>query len=193
MELITKEKLLELSIYSQKIIDDVDLEQIVCTQEDASLQSPGVEAHYYRFLYFLTKLYKPSLCLELGTHTGISAACLAMGFPEGKVITVNNKDQLLPECEMPNTEYFVQDSCEPISLPGKIDVLFIDTNHDGIHCAKEYETWKKHVAQGGVVFFDDIHLFPCMDDFWNRFNPEEGEKFELNIHGGAGFGVVIFK
>jgi len=192
-EIMKKEDLIKLGIEAQKKIDDDNLEKIVCRQADASLRSPGVPAHYYRFFYFLTKIMKPKLCVELGTHTGISSACLAEGNPQGKVITVNHHDQLSKECRRDNIEYLIQDSYMSISLPGKIDILFIDTDHDGIRCGKEYEIYKDMIKPGGLVFFDDIHLFPCMDNFWNGFNPCEGEKFELEVHGKAGFGVVIFK
>lgn len=187
---MTREQIEKLAYESQKVIES-PLEKIICTQEDASLRSPGVPAHYYRFLYQLARIVKPKLTLELGTHSGISAACLAEGYPEGSVITVNNRNELMPECARENVIYEIRDSLSMLNLPGKIDILFIDTDHDGIRCLQEYNLYIEHMRIGGIVMFDDISLFDCMRDFWKEFNPAEGEKFTIPVHGGAGFGVVL--
>ena len=190
--LITRKEMEEMVFEAQKLIVGSTLEKTVSTQEDASLQSPGVPAHYYRYFYWLTKKVKPQLTVELGTHTGISAACLAEGYPGGQVITVNNKNQLMGQCKRPNIEYRIQDSLELFDVPKfGIDILFIDTLHDGIQPLKEWKLWSPFVRKGGIVMFDDIHLLPPMEKFWEEFNPLIGEKFELPIHGGAGFGVVL--
>jgi predicted O-methyltransferase YrrM len=132
--------------------------------------------------------------LELGTHTGISAACIAEGNPEGRVITVDIWGHLCrEECRRPNIEYWVQDSeAAPKSAIHSVDVLFIDTIHDGVKCEKEYDRWRPLVLPGGLIFFDDITLNEEMQNWWPKWKPEEGaEKFELPVHGGAGFGAVI--
>jgi predicted O-methyltransferase YrrM len=189
--MITKEILEKLAIDAKRIIDVVDLENIVSRQEDASLQCPGVDAHYYRFFYRLAELIKPEFTLELGTHTGISAACLAVGNPEGLVVTINNKNQLLAECKRDNIIYLIQDSLTKVVQNKKIDILFIDTDHDGKRCLEEYRLYKNCMSENSVIFFDDIYLLDCMKTFWDNFIPERGQKFELNIHGAAGMGVVL--
>jgi len=185
------EKLKQLAFDAQCVVDTVALEETICTQEDASLRSPGVPAHYYRFLYRIVQLIKPAVSLELGTHTGISAACMAEGNPEGKVITVNNRSELMERCRRANVEYVQRDSLQKVELPGPIDILFIDTDHDGVRCLKEYELYINDVRPGGIIFFDDILLNTPMKNFWSAFNPKEGEKIELPVHGWAGFGAVI--
>ena len=190
--MITRGFLETLVTDAKQPINDKLLEEIVSRQEDASLQCPGVEAHYYRFFYRLTELMQPKLTVELGTHTGISAACLASGYPTGTVITINNKDQLMSECKRSNVAYLIQDSLELPYLPGKkIDMLFIDTDHDGKRCLEEYKLYKNYMAENSVIFFDDIYLLDCMETFWRNFIPERGQKFELNIHGAAGMGAVL--
>jgi predicted O-methyltransferase YrrM len=185
-------KTIEMIAYeSRKIVDSPDLEKILVAQEDSSLRSPGTEAHYYRFLYRLAQFMKPKLSLELGTHTGISARCLAEGNPEGQVITVNNHWELKEENVRPNIRYCIHDSLVPVELPGSIDILFSDTFHDGVRPLNEYHLYKDKMAEGGVVFFDDIFIFDMMKKFWSDFNPEKGQKFELPIHGWVGFGVVL--
>jgi predicted O-methyltransferase YrrM len=186
------EEYLNKLVYSSQVkMDSDDLERIILEQEDSSLQSPGVPAHYYRFFYRLVQDLKPSLIIELGTSFGHSSACLAEGNPAGKVITINNRKELRESCRRANVEYLIQDSLTELTLNEKAGILFIDTEHDGIRCAAEYRMHLKHVKPGGLVFFDDIHLFECMDKFWKDFNPVEGKKFELPVHGKAGFGVVL--
>ena len=189
--MIGKEEMEKLVFDSQKVLGS-GLEVIVCTQEDASLKSPGVPAHYYRYLYFLADKIKPKLSVELGTHTGISAACIAEGYSEGKVITIDNHNYLREECKRRNIEYWIQDSLATLKRPiDDINLLFIDTAHDGVRAKNEYNYWLKYMADDGIVLFDDINLNDEMKQFWASFNPTEGLKFELLVHGWAGFGVIL--
>ena len=188
--MIDIEKLKDLCNTSNQLISDDLLEKTICTQEDASLRSPGVPAHYYRLLYFLAKELKPKLIVELGTHTGISSACLAAGSPESRVITVDNNDSVMPECAYDNIEYRVQDSLIDVGV-SDIDILFIDTLHDGIRALKEYELYKDKMADNSIIFFDDINLNESMVKFWKEFTPAVGEKISLPVHGDAGFGAIL--
>ena len=191
MNSITREELIKLEIDSQLPLPD-KLEKIVSTQEDASLRLPGVVAHYYRFFYYLAKKVEPILTIELGTHTGISAACLAEGNPKGKIYTVDHKNYLKEECIRDNIIYCHQDSLEPVEEIGSrdIDILFIDTNHDGERPLQEYLTYKNHMAKNGIIFFDDIYLSPKMEKFWESFRSKR-KTIDLGVHGKAGFGVLL--
>jgi len=190
---MTQEELVDLSTTSRRPVDQALLEAILSRQEDVSLKAPGVFAHYYRFLYRLIEKIKPRLCLELGTHTGISSACMADGYPDGKIVTVNNRNELRDECRRPNVEYLIRDSLAEYIPPVPIDILFIDTEHNGIRCLSEYNLYIKHMAPDGIVFFDDIFLNGEMKDFWKNFNPPDGDKFELLVHGWAGFGGILLR
>jgi len=187
--MIDIEKLKDLCNTSNQLISDDLLEKTICTQEDASVRSPGVEAHYYRFFYFLAKELKPKLIVELGTHTGISSACLAVGSPESRVITLDNKDRVMPACAYDNIEYLVQDSLIDVGVTD-IDILFIDTLHDGQRTIKEYELYKDKMAAKSIIFFDDVNLNKSMVKFWKELNPK-GEKISLPVHGDAGFGAIL--
>ena len=178
---------------SKHVVDSPGLESIISTQEDSSLRCPGFVAHYYRFLYRLAQEKQAHLMVELGTHTGISAACLADGSPKGSVITVNNHPQLWEHCRRANVQYLIQDSRTPVAVHAPIDILFIDTNHDGVHPLQEFEVYKNMMADDGVVLFDDIHLNKEMSKFWEELNPDGWWKTELAAHGEAGFGALVKK
>lgn len=191
--MITRAVLEELA-YSSQVKLPSSLEAIVCSQEDASLHSPSVPAHYYRFLYALAALKKPVLWLEIGTYTGISSACLADGWRDGRGITINILEELNPECERVNVDYFYFHNSLKRIIPGnRLDILFIDAEHNGKSCVDEFNLYKDDLAPGAIVMFDDIHLIPEMTKFWEEFNPDGFEKFELPVHGWAGFGVLIKK
>jgi predicted O-methyltransferase YrrM len=190
-EMNTRAFLEQIVVSARSKIEDEKLEEIISRQEDASIRSPGVEAHYYRFFYRLCQALKPNLVLELGTHTGISAMCFALGDPDGKVITVNHSVELMEECRCRNIEYLHQDSLDPIPGISNIDILFIDTDHDGKRCLEEFKLFSPSLCKNGLIFFDDIYLLDCMRKFWEGFEPVGYQKFELPIHGGAGMGVLI--
>jgi len=186
---ISKQDLIELQTISQNKLPE-DLEEMVSTQKDALLKCPGVIAHYYRFFYFLTTKFKPSVILELGTDTGISIACLAGGNPNSKIYTVDHTNHLNRNFIKDNVKYLNQDSLKPIDIKN-IDILFIDTNHDGIRVYEEYMFYKNKMSENGIIFFDDIYLTEAMKYFWINLVPEKGFKFDLDIHGKAGFGVIL--
>jgi predicted O-methyltransferase YrrM len=188
---LTKAQILEIAEKSRQMVESPELEKILQAQEDLSLKTPGVEAHYYRFFYRLAQAMNPKVILELGTHTGISAACLAEGAPKARVITVNNHNEIKEENHRGNVEYRIHDSLEKIDIPEGIDILFLDTWHDGIRCANEYRLYEANVNPGGLILFDDVYLFDCMKNFWGNFSPIRGEKFEIPVHGWVGFGVVL--
>lgn len=146
--------------------------------------------HYYGFFKDLSTILMPKLILELGTWKGDSSASFADGYKPCQVITVNNQDELDPHNIRDNVRYLEQDSLEFVTRED-IDILFIDTLHDGRRCLYEFNIHSTFVAKGGLIFFDDIHLNEEMKKFWENFNPYGFEKFELPIHGDAGMGVLI--
>jgi len=159
------------------------------------------KATYYRFLYQLSKKIKPYLCVELGTNRGIAAACLALGNPDGKVITIDIKDKKKFEgCLRPNIDFWIQDSLAPLKYNlENIDILFIDTSSKGSRNKIEYDHWIPYMRKGGLVLIDDIHIVEdingnittdFMSDFWFDFKPK-GTKIQLPLHGKNGFGAII--
>lgn len=150
---------------------------------------------YYRFLYILAREMPAFLSVELGSREGLGAMCLAEGNPDGLVISLDIAEQISDACRRQNVRFLKQDSrqipWEQPELKQLIDVLFIDTEHDG-RAADEYDTWKGLLRDGAVVLFDDISLNPDMVNFWNSFTVPGCEKFELPLHS-SGFGCLIHK
>lgn len=153
---------------------------------------PGFEEKneaYYQFLFHLARLMPSHLTVELGTWKGTSALCMAMGNPSGKVVTIDtSQGQIDPRCRASNIEFRHASSLDPQPDLTGIDLLFIDTEHDGKLPDLELAAWEKRLNPDGVVVFDDIWLNEDMLHFWYSLS---GKKCELPLHGAAGFGVLL--
>ena len=163
---------------------------------------------YYRFLKLLTAYIKPSLSVELGVCGGGGSLHMAQGWKLGRVIGVDHQDDhmenighILDNCY--NFNFIVDDSIgvaeEIYHLYGKIDILFIDTDHTYERTLAEFNAWKPYLSYCAIVIFDDLFRHQTgakynMMDAWNQI---PGEKIRLDFlhdgtypHGG-GFGCTI--
>lgn len=157
--------------------------------EGAGASHPDI---YYLFLYTLAKEMEPSLSIELGTWHGGSAWCMKKGFPDGHVITFDIANEVWDGFRNSGAQ-FVQTSSIEGSYGIKdesVDILFIDTIHDGNLPKAEFEAWLKKLKPGCVVLFDDIELNAQMKSFWEEFNPVGFKKMNAKIHSNAGFGII---
>ena len=193
MKIINEQFLMDLSYSSQALIPNKELESLLVSEENEVVRPNGVPAHYYRFFYFLMGHLSPARVLELGTYTGISSYCLASQNDKGQVVTVDQtNERILKPCrDVPNIIFESRDSFNKVKNIGRIDLFFIDTVHDGERCQKEFDLYKDNIAPNGIVFFDDVYLNEAMKEFWVNFNPEGYDKFDLPVHGKAGFGTLI--
>jgi hypothetical protein len=71
-----------------------------------------------------------------------------------------------------------------------IDLLFIDGLHEFDQAHQEYVLYRNHVRQGGLIFFDDLHINSGMDKLWELV-PEP--KLELPQLHYTGFGVAVIQ
>lgn len=162
---------------------------------------------YLRYLWTLARKFKFKLMVEYGTWQGLSALQLAEGNPEGKVITMDNlclanslkiANPLREKNKRNNVTYLIQDCLTPNNLKN-IDLLFIDGRHEE-NIGIEYKFWLPKMSPNGIVLIDDIHWNAALKrekpDFWNTFNPVDGNKIDLSmLHtwGNVGFGAIVLK
>jgi len=163
---------------------------------------------YYRFLKLLTAYIKPSLSVELGVCGGGGSLHMALGWPQGKVIGVDFQDDhqenilhITQKCH--NFWFCLGDSIKDAGmiheLHGKVNLLFIDTDHTYERTLAEFNAWKPYLSYCAVVIFDDLFRHHTGDkrnmmDAWNQI---PGDKIRLDFlhdgtypHGG-GFGALI--
>lgn len=148
---------------------------------------------YNVFFYELVKELKPALMLETGTDRGRSAAHLALGNPEGLMITID----IDPACKanvdalgIQNIQSHAVDSLAHVAMipDGALDLLFLDSLHTYEHTIQEWRAYQRKVKKGGLVFFDDIHLDQGMERFWAEVT---GVKVDLSHLHYSGFGAVL--
>lgn len=165
-------------------------------------------SRYYRFLMLLAEYMKPTLSVELGVCGGGGSLHLAKGFPGGDVVGVDfqfdhkaNIEYIMSNFK--NFHFMFNDSVKSaknIVLEwGKVDILFIDTDHTYDRTLAEYKAWKPYMKKGGVICFDDLFRHgtgevKSMRDAWDKI---EGKKVRLDhLHDGTyptggGFGCLL--
>lgn len=148
---------------------------------------------YYRFLFRLADYMKPATIVELGTWHGASAYAMASANAGGRVITYDtDSGSIWAQARLQSIEFVNEDSLNVRQSIGPIDILFIDTLHDGVLVQKEFDAWRTQMAGNGVILFDDIRLNEQMSKWWDGFDPGPGcAKVELPLHGSAGFAAVL--
>jgi predicted O-methyltransferase YrrM len=184
---LSKKGLLELQKYAQRPCPP-EVEAMLELEQDTPVVT-GTPAHYCRFFYFLSQFMQPKVVIDIGTHKGMSSGCLAAGAPEAAVYTVDIQNKTYKEvCSLPNVIRRINQIKDPID---SVDILFIDAEHDGEQPKQQFYEWAPKLKVGSIVMFDDINLNPEMKEFWKNFHPGCKEKFELDVHADAGFGVII--
>lgn len=156
---------------------------------------PGNE-RYYRFLYELARRARPAAMVETGTRLGCSAAQMALGNPEGKMITVDIDPAAKARADalgLTNLTAVLSDSRVAFSavraaVPA-IDLLYIDSDHTFDLASAEYWLYRTIVREEGVILFDDIHINADMERFWAMVPEPKAEANFLHRH--YGFGISI--
>ncbi len=162
-------------------------------------------APYLRFLYNFIYVYKPELIVECGVYMGTATEHMALANPDGLVIGIDKNfhnaayDVVRRQA---NVRYVHGNTLESFDhmevfadgLP--LELLFLDSEHDGITSQKELEIYEPLMGKQCLVACDDIHYNTEMDVWWDNIHRP---KIELNYlhppltpdYADAGFGVFI--
>lgn len=118
-----------------------------------------------RFLYQFISAINPDSVLELGTFTGYSAICMAMGMKSNSILTtldINDDISYLPQkyfkiCGLESIiSYHIQPALDfiPTIQPASLDVVFIDA--DKKNYPLYFEILKSKIKPGGYIIIDNI-------------------------------------
>ena len=118
-----------------------------------------------RFLTMMAKISGARNILEIGTFTGYSAACMAMGLtsPDGHVDTIEVNDELEDLIREGWSKAGVSDKItlwigNAINIlkefPGPFDLVFIDANKR--EYSEYYELMIDKIPSGGLIIADDV-------------------------------------
>ena len=163
---------------------------------------------YYRFLALLANEFKPQLSVELGVSGGGGSLHLALGHTS-KVVGIDfqrDHEERIAYIEntYPNFEFMLHDSTtaapKVFEKYGKVDLLFIDTDHTYDRTIQEFNAWKPYLSDRAIVCFDDLlrHHPDDKKSMSDAFNDIKGFKARYDhLHDGSyphggGFGVMYF-
>lgn len=136
-----------------------------------------------RVLSMLSHMIQPKRILEIGTYTGYAALCLAEGLPpEGKLITVDNNEELSVRTKsyfaesnyINQIEMLVGNALDIVpTLQEKWDLVFIDA--DKSNYSKYFDQVIDNVNPGGYIIADNV--------LWSGkvFHPDKNDKDTVMI------------
>ena len=117
-----------------------------------------------RFLQMICEMTRPSRVLEIGTFTGFSTICMALGMDkDSQLITIEANEELeemirkyLALAEVDDrVRLIIGDAKEVIpALEGPFDLVYIDA--DKLHYPLYYDLVIEKVAQGGLILADNV-------------------------------------
>jgi len=160
---------------------------------------------YYRFFRALASNLHPGLSVELGVCGGGGSFHLAVGWPDGVVVGIENGK---PTPQQRDNWHFIESFCPNFKLweidsvlaaplvsaeYGATNILFIDTTHTYDQTMAEWNAWEPWLATSAVVMLDDLFR-PGMEDAWSDI-PWPNKLRLDQLHDGSpgiggGFGVV---
>ncbi len=117
-----------------------------------------------RFLEFLVRMSGARLVLELGTFTGYSSICMAMGLADGgRVVTCDVDERAVEVARRYASEAGVVDRIDYrigpaietlLELDGPFDLVFIDADKGGY--VDYYEAVLPKLAERGLIVADNV-------------------------------------
>ncbi len=128
-----------------------------------------------RRLYRLTRYFKPSIILELGTHLGQGTLALAFGNPDATIITVEGSNALveytgrkLAEAGVKNVRLETGSFGDFLHKDNHMyDLIFLDGHHNYEAVKKYVRILKSRMHDESLLLIDDIHWSPGMERAWN--------------------------
>ena len=117
-----------------------------------------------QFLEMITKMLQPKRILEIGTFTGYSGICMALGLPEDGVLhTIDINEELQPMVENfvtkaglnKKVKQWIGDARQIIpTIDEEFDLVFIDA--DKINYSNYYDLVFEKVRTGGYIIADNV-------------------------------------
>lgn len=165
---------------------------------------------YYKLFYWIAQEMKPAISVELGTDRATASAHMALGYPEGQVITVDT--HISKKLEQDKTREALAVCSNLVYIHGStiaeethrhiidyppIDLLFIDSKHHYDHASKEWALYRNLLADEALVVFDDIFDSPpdCVDmvRLWHEAIAPGYEHFlDAQVHRGPPMGFLRY-
>ncbi len=175
----------------ERLVEKVDIRDalpFIHEEEDKELFMKKDE--HYRLLACLAMMVPVNLkpIYDIGTYKGLSALALACAISSRLVISYDIKYTVKID-RVDKIEFRIGDFNNDMDLRLSNLIMFDIDPHDGIQ-EREFVEEMKYSPFKGLVLFDDIHLNPEMEKFWNDISLP---KYDLtHIGHWSGSGLVDF-
>ncbi len=147
---------------------------------------------YGHLLFMLTRYFKASSILELGTSLGITTSYLATAQPNSKVITIEGSESIAGvaaetfrklglgniQLVVGNFDTVLKEVCNDQQ---QFDIIFIDGNHREIPTIEYFKTVLPYTHNDTVLIFDDIHWSEEMQEAWEFIKNHPQVKLTIDI------------
>ncbi len=153
-------------------------------------------------LFKLIREYRPSVCLELGTSLGISAAYQAAALElnkNGELVTLEGSESLASLAienfnKLSLKRVFVrlgrfQDILDDVLAElGNVDYAFIDGHHDGDATLEYFEKIIPFLSEFALIVFDDISWSKGMKEAWRKIFKYKSVKVSVDF---GNLGIIV--
>lgn len=165
------------------------------------LYNTAYNKKYGKLLFRIVKYFKPKKILELGTGLGIATAYMALANKNAQIITIegsktiastaieNFKALNISNIKVLN-EKFDDVLTEALNELQKVDLVFIDGNHQLISTLNYFNTILPYCSNNSIVIFDDIRWSEDMFKAWNKIIENEVVTLSLDLYK---TGIVFFR
>ena len=160
------------------------------------------QARLQQIFYYLIKRFQYTQIIELGTSLALTTAYLAKAAGEsGKVLTIEGSDEIakaakanLNSLRLPNAHVLVgtfeAELPQALSELGKVDLAYIDGNHQYQHTLNYFYQLLPHVHNDSMLIFDDIYWSTGMAKAWKEIKQHSDVTITVDLFF---VGLVFFR
>ncbi len=157
---------------------------------------------FARLLHRISKYYGFDQSLELGTNLGLGSAAIALGNPQGKLVTMEGVEEL---CGIAKSNFeelgiakgirliqanFDQKLGEVLNGIEKLDLVYIDGNHRYEPTIRYFESILPKLHNDSWLILDDIHWSHEMEQAWEEIRNHTSVKVDIDLYR---FGILLFR
>lgn len=156
---------------------------------------------YAKLLFRLVNHFQPKHVLELGTSLGLTTLYQAIPIPHANFITLEGCPNIAAIAQE-NFNHFKQENIKIIignfdeTLTQaliqilQIDYVFFDGNHRYEPTMRYFHQCMKHIHEGSIFIFDDIHWSKEMEQAWEEIKKDLRVTITIDLFK---IGIVFFR
>ncbi len=164
-------------------------------------QQVAVKHKYGKLLFALVKYFQPKSILEIGTSIGLSAAYMALGRPDPKVISLEGSENIAEvarknhrQLSLFNIEIVTGEFGEtlPVILSkcNELEMVFFDGNHTRKSTLDYFHSCLEKVSELSIFVFDDIYWNKEMTTAWEEIKAHPKVTLTIDVFQ---FGICLFR